>query len=60
MCPLSCDLVFGITVLEDMPLDEAEMAARLRVTLDHLANGAGLPAAPHFDAAGRYALPSAR
>lgn len=53
-------LSFIETVLEDTPASEIEMAARLRVTLDHLANSAGLSAAPYFDEHGQYTLPSGR
>lgn len=44
------------TVWEVLPQDGAEAAALLRGTLDHLANAAGLPTAPYFDATGRYQL----
>ena len=53
-------LSFIETVLEDTPASEVEMAARLQVTLDHLANAAGLSAAPYFDEHGQYTLPPGR
>jgi hypothetical protein len=52
-------LSFIETVLEDTPANEADTAVRLRLTLDHLANAAGLSAAPYFAEDGRYCGPGA-
>jgi hypothetical protein len=41
------------SVWETLPQDGAKAAATLKVTLDHLANAAGLAEAPYFDDAGR-------
>jgi hypothetical protein len=40
------------TVWETLPADGADAAARLKTTLDHLANAGGLVQAPYFDADG--------
>jgi hypothetical protein len=47
---------FVETVFDTVPKSDAEAAARLKATLDHLANAAGLPSSPNFDAAGKYTL----
>jgi hypothetical protein len=46
--------VFVETVYESLPRDAREAAERLRSTLDHIANAAGLPTSPHFDDRGIY------
>ena len=47
---------FVESVLETIPADDNSAAQRLRATLDHLANAAGLPASRNFDQAGNYTL----
>jgi hypothetical protein len=47
---------FVETIFEVMPADFRASAKRLRATLDHLANLAGLPKSPNFDDAGNYTL----
>jgi len=47
---------FVETVLESVPRDGREAAGSLRITLDHLANAAGLPTSPCFDDQGIYQL----
>ena len=49
-------LHFVETIFETVPTDDNESARRLRVTLDHLANAAGLASSPNFDAMGNYTL----
>jgi hypothetical protein len=49
-------LHFVETIFETVPADDNESARRLRVTLDHLANAAGLASSPNFDAMGNYTL----
>ena len=43
-------------VFEQFPADEKAAAKGLRITLDHLANTAGLPESSFFDASGEYTL----
>lgn len=45
---------FVETIFENVPVDNNDAAKRLRATLDHLANAAGLPSSPHFDENGDY------
>jgi hypothetical protein len=47
---------FVETIFETVPRDDNDAAMRLRVTLDHLANAAGLASSPYFDAMGNYTL----
>jgi hypothetical protein len=47
---------FVETILESVPKDGRDAAGSLRITLDHLANAAGLPTSPHFDDQGIYLL----
>jgi hypothetical protein len=47
---------FVETIFETIPTDDNDAARRLRVTLDHLANTAGLTSSPYFDAMGKYTL----
>jgi Putative DNA-binding domain len=47
---------FVETIFETVPTDDNDAAKRLRVTLDHLANTAGLASSPYFDAMGNYTL----
>jgi hypothetical protein len=47
---------FVEAIFESAPMDDKDAAKRLRVTLDHLANAAGLSSSPYFDAAGNYTL----
>jgi Putative DNA-binding domain len=47
---------FVEAIFESVPIDDKDAAKRLRVTLDHLANAAGLSSSPYFDAAGNYIL----
>jgi hypothetical protein len=44
------------TIWETLPGTVTEAATRLKTTFDHMANAAGLSAAPYFDAAGAYEL----
>ena len=44
------------SVFEQIPQDDAATAKGLRVTLDHLANAAGLATSPYFDENGNYTL----
>jgi hypothetical protein len=44
------------TIWETLPLTITEAATRLKNTLDHIANAAGLSAAPYFDENGAYEL----
>jgi hypothetical protein len=50
------ELHFVETVFEAVPQSHRDCATRLRATLDHMANAAGLPASQHFDADGTYKL----
>jgi len=45
---------FVETIFENVPVDNNDAAKRLRATLDHLANAAGLPSSPYFDENGDY------
>jgi len=47
---------FVETIFETVPRDDNDAARRLRVTLDHLANAAGLASSPYFDPMGNYTL----
>jgi hypothetical protein len=47
---------FVETRFETVPADDNDTARRLRVTLDHLTNTAGLASSPYFDAMGNYTL----
>jgi hypothetical protein len=49
-------LHFVETIFETIPTNDKECAKRLRVTLDHLSNAAGLSSSPYFDANGDYTL----
>jgi hypothetical protein len=47
---------FGQCTLEAVPDDFKAVARVLRPILTHLANAAGLPSSPYFDADGNYTL----
>jgi hypothetical protein len=47
---------FVESIFDQVPFDDKTTAKGLRLTLDHLANAAGLPTSPYFDAAGNYTL----
>jgi hypothetical protein len=49
-------LPFGQCTLEAVPDDFKAVARVLRPILTHLANAAGLPSSPYFDADGNYTL----
>jgi hypothetical protein len=51
---------FVETIFEIVPTDDNDAARRLRVTLDHLANAAGLASSPYFNATGDYTLKPVR
>ena len=43
-------------ILDTVPADYNGTAQKIRATLDHVAQAAGLPASPHFDADGNFVL----
>jgi hypothetical protein len=47
---------FVESVFETVPANDRRCAEQLRATLNHMANAAGLPSSPHFDAGGNYTL----
>lgn len=47
---------FAETFLDAVPVGIVDCAKRLKPTLDHLANAAGLTVSPYFDADGNYTL----
>jgi len=47
---------FVESIFQQIPGDDRSAAKGLRLTLDHLANAAGLSASPSFDEAGNYTL----
>jgi Putative DNA-binding domain len=47
---------FVESIFQQIPADNQETATALRLTLDHLANAAGLSSSPNFDAQGKYTL----
>ncbi len=49
-------LSFGTCAVDPVPSDDKEAARALKPILTHLANAAGLPTSPHFDAQGNYLL----
>jgi hypothetical protein len=47
---------FVEAIFQTIPTGYREVAAVMKVTLDHLANAAGLASSPHFDETGNYTL----